>query len=102
MKCVVALSLLLMGFMTEARTMSLKEAQAFLSDEEKTVSESGAPPGQTSQELAFLRFVADDWKRALTLLENDAPDLRRTSLIIVAAELMSARDYVKDQQRLRQ
>jgi len=94
MKKVVALLLLFMGVVAEAKTMSLEEAKAFLTDEKKAVHEPGMPPRRTAQDLAFHRFVADDWKRALTLLENDAPDLRRQNLIVVVAEVLPAQDYV--------
>jgi hypothetical protein len=95
MRKAIVLSLLFMSFVAEAKKMSLEEAKAFLADEKKSVMEDGEPPGRTSQDLAFQLFVADDWKRALTLLENDAPDLRRQNLITVAAEVLPAQDYVR-------
>jgi len=95
MKTLLVLSLLFMSFVVEAKKMSFEDAKAYLEDESKAVFEPGEPPGQTSQDLAFLRFVAGDWKRALTLLEYHAPDRRQRSLIVVAAECMPARDYVR-------
>ena len=95
MKQILVFSLLFMGFVAVAKTMFLEEAKAFLEDEKKSVGESGMPPRRTPQDLAFHRFVAEDWKRALTLLENDAPDLRRQNLIVVVAEVLPAQDYVQ-------
>jgi len=95
MKSVIALTMLLIGFIVEAQTMSLMDAKTFLIDEAKGVDESGVPACRTSQDLAFLRFVAEDWKRALTLLENDAPDLRRQHLIVAATGFLSPQDYVR-------
>ena len=86
--------LFFLGFVVGAQTMSLEDAKAFLADKEKRVDEGGAPPYQTSWDLAFHRFVAEDWKRALALLEKDAPDLRRQSLILVAAQYLQPKDYV--------
>ena len=74
--------------------LSLKEAKAFLADENKGVLEDSTPPAQTAQDLAFLRYVAENWRQALTLLDTDAPDPRRQRLIIAAAEVLPARDYV--------
>jgi len=94
-KYVVVLSLLFMGFGVDAKTMSLEEAKAFLADEQVKVLEPGIPLGRTPQNLAFLRFVAENWQQALSLLEGNAPDLRRQYLIVVAAEYLPPQDYVR-------
>jgi len=95
MKWIIVLSLLFTGFVTEAKKMSLEEVKAFLADERKQVIEPGTAPFQTSQDIAFSLYLADNWQRALTLLENDAPNRRQQNLIVVAAEAMPAQDYVR-------
>jgi len=95
MKYVVVLSLLFMGFTVEAKKMSFEEAKAFLVDEKKRVLEEGVPPCRTPQDIAFLIFVAENWGQALTLLEKDAPDRRRQHLILSAAGVLPAQDYVR-------
>jgi len=81
--------------MIEAKTMSLEEVKAFLTDKEKYVMEDGAIPYQTVQDVAFIRFVAENWEQALTLLSNDMSDSRGQGLIIVAAEYLPPWDYVR-------
>ena len=95
MRGIIILSLLFMGFIVEAKTMSLEEAKDYLANERKCILEPGHPPMQTSQDLAFLCYVVEDWRRTLTLLERVSPDRRQQHLIIVVAELLSARDYVR-------
>ena len=95
MRGLIVLSLLFAGFIVEAKPMSFEDVKAYLADEENRVIEPGHPPLQTSQDLAFLHYVAGDWRRALTLLEKNAPDRRQQNLIVMAAEFLPARDYVR-------
>lgn len=95
MKQFIMLSLLFIGLAVESKTMSSEEVKAFLADEKKHLSEDGAPPFYTLQDIAFHCYVAEDWRRTLALLENDAPDRRRQELIIIASEHLPPRDYVK-------
>ena len=87
--------LLFLCCIAEAKTVPLEEVKAFLADEKKRISEYGDTPFQTTQDLAFLCYVAEDWRQALTLLENDAPDLRRQSLIIVASGALPPQDGIR-------
>ena len=95
MKGVIILSLLLTGFIVEAKTMSFEDAKTYLANEKKGVLEDGLPPMYTLQDIAFLCYVAENWQRALVLLERGAPNRRQQDLIVVAAEFLSARDYVR-------
>lgn len=95
MRRIIVLSLLFISFAIEAKTMSLEEAKAFLANEEKHVSEDGEPPFRTIEDIDFLCYVMENWKQALSLLENDAPDLRRQSLIVVAAGFLPPQDDIR-------
>ena len=95
MRGIIILSLLFMGSIVDAKTMSFEDVKTYLANEENHVLEPGHPPMQTSQDLAFLCYVAEDWRRALTLLEKIASDRRQQSMITVAAEFLPARDYVR-------
>jgi len=91
----VLIACLLFGTVIEAKTMSQEDARAFLADEEKYVTEDGVPPCQTSQDIAFLIYVVENWQDALVLLERDAPSLREQCLILAAARHLPPKEYVR-------
>jgi len=67
---------------------------AYLEEENHRVTEDGMLPYEMPGSMDFVREVTANWKQILNELPNIAPDPRRQSLLIVAAEFLPPKDYV--------
>lgn len=66
----------------------------FLKDEQNSISEEGFLPNRTAS-TEFVRSITANWQEVLDNVLLIAPDIRRQSLIIVAAEFLPPPEYVK-------
>lgn len=66
----------------------------YLNDESHRITEDGMLPSRMPDSLDFAREVTANWKQILNELPTIAPDPRRQSLLVVAAEFLPPKDYV--------
>ena len=97
MKRMIILSAWALIFAMTAKSMSLDEFKNHLERHrgDGGIAIDGIPLMRTPQDIAFLLYVAEDWQRALTLLEMEALDHWQQINIIVAAEFLPPKDYVR-------
>jgi len=97
MKYVVASLMLSVLLALEVKAMVLDEFKKHLETYRGNggIATDGIPPHQTPRDTAFLLYVAEDWRRASTLLEMEGLDFWQQCMIIIAAEYLQPKDYVR-------